>query len=91
MPLPVSSSLSSLPISPVKRISDQPNDQQARQRRIYGDQEYSDYYELTSTSNLADHLNLNITVGNQVVVKDFDPSFNASNRGLAFDRLAQRF
>ena len=33
------------------------------------------------------HLNLNITVGNQVVVKDFDPSFNSSNRGLAFDRL----
>jgi hypothetical protein len=30
---------------------------------------------------------LNITVGNQVVVKDFDPSFNATNRGLAFDRL----
>jgi len=39
------------------------------------------------TSNLADHLNLNITVGNQVVLKDFDPSFNSSNRGLAFDRL----
>lgn len=39
------------------------------------------------TSNLADHLNLNITVGNQVVLKDFDPSFNASTRGLAFDRL----
>jgi hypothetical protein len=41
----------------------------------------------SATSNLADHLNLNITVGNQVVVKDFDPSFNASNRGLSFDRL----
>jgi len=41
----------------------------------------------SSTSNIADHLNLNITVGNQVVVKDFDPSFNATNRGLAFDRL----
>jgi hypothetical protein len=41
----------------------------------------------STTSNLNDHLNLNITVGNQVVVKDFDPSFNASNRGLAFDRL----
>lgn len=40
-----------------------------------------------STSNLADHLNLNVTVGNQVVIKDFDPSFNASNRGLSFDRL----
>ena len=33
------------------------------------------------------HLNLNIQVGNQTVVKDFDPSFNASSRGLAFDRL----
>jgi hypothetical protein len=41
----------------------------------------------TSTSNIADHLNLNITVGNQVVLKDFDPSFNATNRGLSFDRL----
>ena len=41
----------------------------------------------SATSNLADHLNLNITVGNQVVIKDFDPSFNATNRGLAFDRL----
>jgi len=36
---------------------------------------------------LSSHLNLNITVGNQVVLKDFDPSFNALNRGLAFDRL----
>jgi len=41
----------------------------------------------TATSNIADHLNLNIVVGNQVVLKDFDPSFNATNRGLAFDRL----
>jgi hypothetical protein len=41
----------------------------------------------SSTSNLADHLNLNITVGNQVVIKDFDPSFNSSSRGLSFDRL----
>jgi hypothetical protein len=41
----------------------------------------------TATSNLSDHLNLNLTVGNQVVLKDFDPSFNATNRGLAFDRL----
>lgn len=41
----------------------------------------------SSTSNIADHMNLNIQVGNQVVVKDFDPSFNATNRGLAFDRL----
>ena len=36
---------------------------------------------------LQGHLNLNITVGNQVVLKDFDPSFNTINRGLAFDRL----
>jgi hypothetical protein len=41
----------------------------------------------SATSNLSDHLNLNITVGNQVVLKDFDPSFNSTNRGLAFDRL----
>jgi hypothetical protein len=42
-------------------------------------------------ASLANHLNLNITVGNQVVVKDFDPSFNASTRGLAFDRLHSGF
>ena len=36
---------------------------------------------------LTGHLNLNIYVGNQCVLKDFDPSFNASNRGLSFDRL----
>lgn len=41
----------------------------------------------SATSNLADHMNLNITVGNQVVLKDFDPSFNATSRGLSFDRL----
>jgi len=40
-----------------------------------------------ATANLAGHLNLNITVGNQVVIKDFDPSFNSTNRGLSFDRL----
>jgi hypothetical protein len=45
----------------------------------------------SATSNLADHLNLNITVGNQVVLKDFDPSFNATNRGLSFDRLHSGF
>jgi hypothetical protein len=43
------------------------------------------------TANLADHLNLNITVGNQVILKDFDPSFNATNRGLSFDRLHSGF
>ena len=45
----------------------------------------------SATSNLADHLNLNITVGNQVIIKDFDPSFNATSRGLAFDRLHSGF
>ena len=42
-------------------------------------------------ATLANHLNLNVTVGNQVVVKDFDPSFNSSNRGLSFDRLHSGF
>jgi hypothetical protein len=41
----------------------------------------------SGASNLSDHLNLNITVGNQVVLKDFDPSFNSTSRGLSFDRL----
>jgi hypothetical protein len=41
--------------------------------------------------NLTGHLNLNIYVGNQCVLKDFDPSFNASNRGLSFDRLHSGF
>ena len=45
----------------------------------------------SATSNLADHLNLNITVGNQVIDKDFDPSFNCSSRGLSFDRLHSGF
>jgi hypothetical protein len=45
----------------------------------------------TATSNLTDHMNLNITVGNQVVLKDFDPSFNATSRGLSFDRLHSGF
>jgi hypothetical protein len=39
------------------------------------------------TFTLGGHTNLNITVGNQVVLKDFDVSYNASNRGLEFDRL----
>jgi hypothetical protein len=39
------------------------------------------------TLNLTGHLNLNIYVGNQCVLKDFDPSYNSTNRGLAFDRL----
>ena len=45
----------------------------------------------STVSNLADHLNLNITVGNQVVLKDFDPSFNCTSRGLSFDRLHSGF
>ena len=45
----------------------------------------------STLANLSDHMNLNITVGNQVVLKDFDPSFNALNRGLAFDRLHSGF
>ena len=44
-----------------------------------------------TAATLANHLNLNITVGNQVVVKDFDPSFNATSRGLSFDRLHSGF
>lgn len=39
------------------------------------------------TAGLTGHSNLNITVGNQVVLKDFNVAFNATNRGLAFDRL----
>ena len=42
-------------------------------------------------ASLANHLNLNIQVGNQTVIKDFDPSFNATNRGLSFDRLHSGF
>jgi len=45
----------------------------------------------SAAANLTGHLNLNITVGNQVVVKDFDPSFNATSRGLSFDRLHSGF
>lgn len=36
---------------------------------------------------LADHSNLNIYVGNQVVLKDFNVAFNARAAGTAFDRL----
>ena len=45
----------------------------------------------SAVSNISDHMNLNITVGNQVVLKDFDPSFNCSSRGLSFDRLHSGF
>jgi len=44
-----------------------------------------------ATADLSTHSNLNITVGNQVILKDFDPSFNATNRGLAYDRLHSGF
>ena len=39
------------------------------------------------TAGLSGHSNLNITVGNQVVLKDFNIAFNATNRGVSFDRL----
>jgi len=45
----------------------------------------------SATVDLVDHQNLNITVGNQVILKDFDPSFNCSSRGLSFDRLHSGF
>ena len=45
----------------------------------------------SAAANIADHLNLNITVGNQVILKDFDPSFNCNSRGLSFDRLHSGF
>jgi hypothetical protein len=45
----------------------------------------------SSTADLRDHLNLNIQVGNQTVIKDFDPSFNSTSRGLSFDRLHTGF
>jgi len=40
-----------------------------------------------STATLAGHSNLNITVGNQVVLKDFNLAFNSTNRGVCYDRL----
>jgi hypothetical protein len=39
------------------------------------------------TLTLQGHMNLNITVGNQVVLKDFNPCFNVGARGTAYDRL----
>jgi len=45
----------------------------------------------SATVDLVDHMNLNITVGNQVILKDFDPSFNCSSRGLSFNRLHSGF
>jgi len=49
------------------------------------------YFAGNITPFLIGHSNLNITVGNQVVLKDFNVAFNASNRGLAFDRLHSGF
>ena len=45
------------------------------------------FISTNSTANLTSHMNLNIVVGNQVVLKDFNPAFNATNRGVSFDRL----
>ena len=41
----------------------------------------------SSTVDLLGHMNLNITVGNQVVLKDFNPAFSTGGRGTAFARL----
>jgi hypothetical protein len=43
------------------------------------------------TQGFSGHSNLNITVGNQVVLKDFNLAFNATNRGVSFDRLHSGF
>jgi hypothetical protein len=39
------------------------------------------------TPGFTGHSNLNITVGNQVVLKDFNLAFNTTNRGVSYDRL----
>lgn len=50
------------------------------------------YFNINSAAlNFQGHTNLNITVGNQVILKDFDVSFNSGNRGVAFDRLHSGF
>ena len=43
------------------------------------------------SAGLTGHSNLNITVGNQVVLKDFNLAFNATNRGVSYDRLHSGF
>ena len=43
------------------------------------------------TQGATGHSNLNITVGNQVVLKDFNLAFNATNRGVSYDRLHSGF
>lgn len=45
------------------------------------------YFGGNITPELDGHTRLNITVGNQVVVKDLDISPNAGNKGLSYDRL----
>ena len=49
------------------------------------------YVITNSTATLTGHSNLNITVGNQVVLKDFNLAFNATNRGVSYDRLHSSF
>jgi len=49
------------------------------------------YVTTNLTQGLSGHSNLNITVGNQVVLKDFNLAFNATNRGVSFDRLHSGF
>ena len=46
-------------------------------------------YLITNTAApaLSVHSLLNITVGNQIVLKDFDISPNTSNRGVAYERI----
>jgi hypothetical protein len=45
------------------------------------------YFATNFTPGLSGHSNLNITVGNQVVLKDFNIAFNCTTRGVSFDRL----
>jgi len=49
------------------------------------------YMSANLAQGLAGHSNLNITVGNQVVLKDFNLAFNATNRGVSYDRLHSGF
>jgi len=39
------------------------------------------------TPGLSGHSNLNIVVGNQVVLKDFNIAFNSTNRGVSYERI----
>jgi len=38
-------------------------------------------------AGLSGHSNLNIIVGNQVVLKDFNLAFNSTNRGVSYERI----